>query len=278
MHLVVIAILCAISTITISSAYSQQEQANTPTLRDDSDFPYPVAQGHSGRSDLTAMAEIEACEKVSSLPANTSLDVQGHLHTGVGNITSVSEVSLAMEGNGRFRMDIRDSEGRERGMRMIGRSGRIIGGPASIHPPSIGEFGDPLMFPLALKSIVFGRNVALVDDGVVALGTERLHKITVTHFATPDKSRPATSMQPDQALVLYFDPTTHLLKKSAVVNHSLTDVALKYLQVTSYEAYKPVDAIMVPNRYVQTVAGQRVLVLDLTNIRLSQPHGEAYFK
>jgi hypothetical protein len=85
-------------------------------------------------------------------------------------------------------------------------------------------------------------------------------------------------MQPDQALVLYFDPTTHLLKKSAVVNHSLTDVALKYLQVTSYEAYKPVDAIMVPNRYVQTVAGQRVLVLDLTNIRLSQPHGEAYFK
>jgi hypothetical protein len=278
MHLAAIAMFCAIATVNIPSAYSQQEQANSSALEGDADLPYPVAQGQPGKSDPTAIAEIEACERASSLPAKRSLEIKGTLLTGKGNDTSGTEVSLVMEGEGQFRMDIRDSEGQERGMRMMGRTGRIIGGPPSIRPPALGEFGDPLMFSMALKSIASGSNVAIVDNGFVVVGSERLHGITVTHFVSSSANHLAKNMGPSQALALYFDPATHLLMKSVTVNHSLTDVTHQYLHVTSYEAYKQVDTIMVPTRYVQTVYGQRVMVLNATEVALSQPHGEAYFK
>jgi hypothetical protein len=85
-------------------------------------------------------------------------------------------------------------------------------------------------------------------------------------------------VQPGAAASLYFDPNAHLLLKSVVVNHSLTDAALQYLQVTSYEQYKQVSSIMTPSRITQTVNGQKVMVLDATDIGVSSQHDTVYFK
>lgn len=271
-----IPLLAAMGLAAALSVQGQQERAQLSAIANDSGFTAPMAQGEPGKTDQAAMAEIEACARASALPAKTSLEIKGTMLAANGG--REDQVMLVIEGEGQMRMDIRNSEGGQRGIRMIGRSGMIVGAAPTPRPVTVTEFGDPLMMAANLKSIAANPAAAVVDNGVLSVGGKRMHEVTVTQFPVVAARDSARRFMRGSALSLYFDPETHLLLKSVLVNRSLTNAALEYLQVTSYDDYKQAGSIMTPSRYVETVNGQQVMVLNATDVSLSSPHGIEYYR
>jgi hypothetical protein len=234
----------------------------------DSEYSEPVAEGKIGEKDAAAMAEIKQSVAAVALPEREGIDAHGLLTSGSAKSEQQFPASIAIENDGRFRMDVQKPGG-VFSIRLIGHDGRARRETGVTDTLNDIDFGNPLSMPSQLLEIANRKDAAVVDDGLVVIGDYRMHKVTVTLFH-PQLGDPV-------AASFYFDSVNHLLQKSALVNHSATSSSLKYLRVVTYGSYGMEKAVMFPHEYSETVNGQLIMTLKITSANLTSRRNDSYF-
>ncbi len=186
------------------------------------------------------------------------------------------DATLSMIGSDRFRLDAQTNKG-EMSIRISGRVGKIQGSGASSStiPPETAAIG---IFPFGLVRMAHfpGRETSLIDHGLIAEDGVELHRITV-QIASIGRD-PATKSRRTIPMDLYFDPTSHLLAKSASSGFIAEGHSARFLRVVTYSDYRKVGTSMVPFRYSESMDGQQYWVLQLSDVQLNPSFDATYFQ
>ncbi|WP_442300008.1 hypothetical protein [Terriglobus sp. 2YAB30_2] len=191
---------------------------------------------------------------------------------GSGLITYSSDqnsysATLTIIGSKRFRLDVQTPIG--------AFSSRINNRLGSIQQP------DGKMFPLAPEIAASGivqfelprladlqARSSVLDHGVTVIDGMSLHRVTIEQPLTPRKNI---------ATDLYFDPQTHLLVKTANAIRP-NGAQSELLRVITYGDYRPVDGVMIPFLYTQSLDGQKQWTIQLSEVQLNPNIQSNYFE
>jgi hypothetical protein len=249
-------------------------QSSSPAIFD-KDVPNPTVTEPFGQSDATALNEVVEHLKVVGSSPWSGLQATGQITYGVEDTTAYS-ATLSILGGTAFRLDGQTSKG-ELSIRINGGHGKIQEGDGHLYPllPSTAKSGI-VQFELPRLSNFPYPGTSLLDRGLVVIDGRSLHRITY-ETSTADASE---VVRKKNAVItdFYFDPTSHLLIKSA--NSILIDGALSanFLRVISYDDYRSVQGTMVPFRFTQTLNGQKQWTLQLSTVQLNPALETSFFE
>ncbi len=234
----------------------------------------PAATGVLDRKDTEALAEWS-----SHLGAVGSDPWKGM--QGTGKITYGSQeptaydASLTNLGGDSFRLDAKTSKG-EMSIRIHGHLGKTKNGDALTPLPSDSSAAGLFPFERARLNRYTGAGTSLVDHGLTLISGTELHRITLE---TPTLGRnPVTKSQETTATDFYFDPTSHLLVKTANSTLSTVGQRARFLTVITYDDYRRVGNSMIPFRYTETMDGQLYWTLQLSDVKLNPVLDATYFE
>jgi hypothetical protein len=184
---------------------------------------------------------------------------------------------MFLQGMDKFRLDIQTAEGT--------RTLLVRGATASVEHETKGHYSLPTT-AAALQIMAFARpaltdfsqpGLSLLDRGMVTVDGTALHRITLqTPFSR--KKADQSGHDVDLAMDLYFDPSSHLLVKSAAAVRLNDSRGQDYLRVTTYEDYRQVNGVLFPFGYHETLNGQREWTLDLKDIQLNSGTDSSIFQ
>ena len=108
-------------------------------------------------------------------------------------------------------------------------------------------------------------SASIFDRGIVAFGGAQLHRISFERASTG--TNPITKSPNTSVMDFYFDPTSHLLKASAVSVPIDRVHSAKVLLVVVYDDYRRVGDCMMPFRFTETMEGQPYRMLQLSDVQ-----------
>lgn len=239
-------------------------QSSSPAVFD-KDVPSPTITEPFGQWDAAALNEIVDHLKVVGTSPWSGFQGTGQILYGVEDPTTYSATLSILGGTG-FRLDGQTARG-ELSTRINGGHGKIQEGDGHLYPllPNTAQSGI-VQFELPRLANFPNPGTSLLDRGLVVIDGRSLHRITY-ETTTADASE---VVRKKNAVItdFYFDPTSHLLIKSA--NSIRIDGAgsADFLRVISYDDYRSVQGSMVPFRFTQTLNGQKQWTLQLTTVQL----------
>ena len=232
----------------------------------DKDIVIPDAKGPLGQRDSGASNELLGHLAVVGTSPWTGMVGTGQITYGTTDSTAYSATLSILGGTG-FRLDSQTSRG-ALSIRISGRHG-IIQEPDGRQFPILPDTAATGIFQFVQPRLpnIPGATGSLLDRGPIVVDSVSLHRVTIEspgagHDLVTGK---ATIIATD----LYFDPSTHLLVKSA--NSIGLDGAHNnhLLRVITYGDYRKVGNSMVPFLYTQTLDGQKQWTLQLTDVQLN---------
>jgi hypothetical protein len=252
--------------------FAQSTQRRHPgTL--DTDVPIPTPTGVLARYDSAAIAELKAHGAAVGAGSWTGMQATGSITFGT-DPTSYS-ATLTNLGSDKYRLDVQTDKGQE-SIRVDGHGARIqsANGKTSRLASDVALAG---IFPFELPRSADPHNprTAWLDRGLVSMGGLSLHRISF-ESGTLDTS-PGLKNEPTVVVDMYFDPTTHLLQKTASLLHLAPGHPATFLNITTYGDYRSVDGVLVPFRYTETVEGEPSRTLQLSNVALGPSLSSASF-
>lgn len=244
----------------------------------DRDVPLPAAAAPLGRYDSAALSEIVEHLKVVGTGPWTDLQGTGQITYPAGGSgdSEVDSAVLSVLGARNFRLDVTTPKG-IRSTRIAWHAGAILDtdGTKAFLPEATAAFGL-VEFPRVRAEDLSGGNASVIDDGFVTVNGQALHRISLVYPFIPVSARinpasqalPALKPATDLAVDLYFDPTSHLLIESAELIKLAGAGNQQFLRCTSYGDYRQVGGSLIPYRYIQSLNGETLWVLQLNEARL----------
>lgn len=240
----------------------------------DGDVPTPtLVQSPSLVPDATALEELQAYAK-----AVGSLAWQGMQASGTSlyaDRTDSLPTTLSMLPGHRVRLAVTTSAGDDVTV-VNGEHGymKSAGGKA-IKLPVNTTFGAFAPFDLPGLIALHSEGYAILDLGTVVLDGETLHRISIQ--ADLHNADGADSPDKRSAFDFYFDPATHLLKKSAVMVTIPGAGLHRFLRVLTYSSYQKSGLVLVPASLSETLDGRAIWSLQLTTIDSTTPPSPTNF-
>jgi hypothetical protein len=214
--------------------------------------------GTIGEQDASALQEITNYRTTVNAAAWTGLQATGTLTDILGN---TDQATLTILGSDNYRLDVTTPIG-QRSTRISGPSGASLGDDGkTFYMPPVTARGGLVAFPLLLVSTFPDPTATIVDRGQVQLDGRSLHRITIEEEVFPAQS----ALSPDDLNVtdLYFDPSSHLLIKSASFVQIDSSNRARYLIVVTYGNYQAFNGSLVPLDLAETMNGQIQWILQL---------------
>jgi hypothetical protein len=222
-----------------------------------------------GRVDAAALTEIQQFQKTIGIAQWTGMQASG-MFTENGQNALNATLSI-MHGHN-FRLDVTTPQG-IRSIRVSDSSGQIRDADGKRHflPKATAKNGL-LAFPRLLDNSFPGPHVTVLDQGITQIEGKPLHRITLAEPVFPGV---VTKQMNNMSLTdLYFDPSSHLLIKSAEYAQLDSKDSERYLIVITYGDYQNVQGSLIPLSYSQSLNGQPQWALQLNNPTL-QPVANA---
>ncbi len=240
----------------------------------DGDVLIPVPTGVIGQKDAAALTEL--ANDLAAVGTSPWGGMQGTGTITIAQDPTPYSATLSNLGGDCYRLDAQLTKG-AMSIRIHHRMGKIqdSDGTVSVLPP---ETASLELFPFALLRAPHfpSASASLLDHGLVSVGGAELHRITF-EFAGIGRN-PATKSTQTNAIDLYFDPTSHLLIKSATSIHLVGGRQTTFLSVVTYGDYRRVATSMVPFRYTETLQGQQYRTLQLSSVQLNPALSPTYFE
>lgn len=260
-------------TVIAAHAYAQDISSKSGE-RLDSNIPRPIATGVLGQYDEAAVREIQAhLAAVGSAPWS-GIQAQGQITYGPTDQTSYP-ATLSNMGFKDFRLDAQTGQG-QMSIRIHGRIGETRGDnvPSYTIPPETAKLG---LFPfeLARLSNFSSKSTSLLDRGYIAIEGVQYHRISVEIAGIGTNS--VTKTRRTIAVDLYFD-SNHSLIKSAVYALAPAAHGASFLHVVTYGDFRPVGSSTIPFQFTETVDGERLWVLQLTEAQTAPQLDKTYFQ
>ena len=251
---------CAFVLVLVSASQCQSTARYNPGLLDH-DVPIPAAVVKSGQIDPMALSEIAS--HLKAVGAGPWIGMQGTGTITWGNDATNYDATLTALGASRFRLDAQTVNGPMsiRIERNAGNIQRPDGTRAQLPPMTAASGLVQFEVPRLANLSVF----SLVDHGLVAVQGVQLHRITVSSKAS-------------NVIDMYFDPTSHLLVKTAtaIALGGMRNTSL--LRVVTYADYRAVGSSLIPFRYIETLGGQPQWTLQLSSAQTDPTLNEQYFQ
>lgn len=238
------------------------------------DIPLPSASGALGRADAGASAELIAHLKAVGLSPWTGMQGTGQIT--YGDDSAAYSATLTIVGSTEFRLDAGTQQG-QFSTRISGNYGEIqeADGRRTLILPNTAASGL-VQFQLLRQANFPNTKASLLDRGTVTVGNHPLHRLTY-EFPAVAATLP-TQKQQTIATDLYFDTATHLLVKSANTIRINGSGNHDFLREITYEDYRQVGSSMIPFRYTETLNGQKLWTLQLSDVQPSPDLQTTYFE
>lgn len=239
---------------------------------EDQTVPVPTLVGTLGQKDAAALQELIDYLKAVNIVKWQGMQASGTLIDGSGQS---ERATLTVLNGDNFRLDVETPHG-ERSTRISGTYGKTLeaDGKSYFLPATTAQAGL-LAFPKLLVSTFPRASTSFIDRGQVAIAGQSLHRITLEEPAISNGSTP--NLNEISVTDLYFDPTTHLLMKSASSVQLDSADREYYLIVLTYGDYGTVQGGLIPSRYSQSLNGQRQWTLQLNTPNLQPSVDSSYF-
>ena len=229
----------------------------------DSEIQVPVSdQKPLGYSDASALAELVAYTVAVGGSAWTGLTASGNI--SFGGATDTMPASLLMLPGNRVKLDVTKPEGHEitvyngvRGSITHADSKKTLLAPK-------GAASGLAPFDIPLNAAKAGLGFSIVDRGSTVVQDRVLHRISI-EVAIPQKDLFPYEKDNRSVVDLYFDPSTHLLVKTACMIPIPGSSLPVLLKIDSYSAYQRVGTLLLPTTIDETINGQPVSKLVLTS-------------
>lgn len=276
-----IMVLILVATLYFPSVrlYGQQNSLTQIHGNTDQGVVMPQAISTLGREDAAALQEIRAYQ--STVNAGSWSDMKG---TGKIRLNAVDSMGgnspksaiLQILGNHDYRLDIQMPKG-PRSIRQDGAYGAVQHEDGRVKPMDARDAVNELVaFPRLLDTAFPSAGTTVIDDGMAVVDGTSLHRISVEipmPGNLPDShGKPAMSVTD-----YYFDSQTHLLVKSANAMIGLNASPERYLRVITYGDYRAVNGLEIPFQYRETLNGQVLWTLQLSDVQLNQGLSQSDF-
>jgi hypothetical protein len=266
-------ILLILALLTPTASLGQATVRRNPG-RLDADIPVPTVTGAAVQQDSGAIAELTA--HIASVGSQIWGGMQGNGKITYGSADPTSyDATISNLGEDEFRLDAETKKGLE-SVRIDGEVGKVQGadGKISLIPSDIASLA---IFPFELPRLnrLSDTNVALRDRGLVSIGGVELHRITYESAVVGQIS--GTKSGKSAAIDMYFDPTTHLLVKTASLVCLARSRPVSFLSVVTYGDYRRVSGVLIPFLYSETLEGELSRTLQLSNVQLDPALSSTYF-
>lgn len=269
------AVLPLFLVLVLVSSLSGQDQSTRIYGPEDQEIPTPQFVPLTGNKDATAIQTIQGFLTAVSATAWSGIQATGTFTNGGDPQAAPEPATLTIAGGDDFRLDVKTPSG-TRSIRLYGRFEEVQepdGTKRSI--PYLDAEAGLLAFPKLLASEFSSASATAVDDGMITISGKSLHRITIEQPLNPSAARPTSDNT--SVLDLYFDPTSHLLGKSAAsVPISWSDRD-RYLEVTTYANYRTSNGILIPLTCSRTLNGQPEWTLQLNSVSPLPSLASSYF-
>jgi hypothetical protein len=200
---------------------------------------------------------------------------------GVGTVTYGTDTAhsfpatLTNIATNKFRLDTQLSDGAI-SVRILGFIGaqqdKRYSGPIPIDTALMGIFP----FEKVRQTSYPPTATSIIDHGIVTIDAAQLRRITIEYGSVGYNT--ISHARRTVAIDFYFDPTTHLLAKSATSAVLPDGHTVGLFFVVSYSDYRLVGKTLVPFCYRETVEGQPNRTLQLTDVQLDPTLASTYFQ
>lgn len=239
----------------------------------DADVPIPASTGILDQQEAGALAELAGHQTAVGSSTWSGMQATGTI-IYAGQNSPAYAATFSSLGSDMYRPDLQTSKG-QTSTRIHGLMGKMQGGDMQVSPmdPNAALAG---LFPFALLRSTEFQATTLIDHGLTNIGGVELHRITLERASLGNN--PVTKARNTLATDFYFDPTSHLLVKSAAFAPTDSNTRSRSLTVVTYGDYRTVGSSLVPFRYTETIAGQAALTLQLSNVQLNPALNSTYFE
>ena len=265
----------------LSSALALQAQTDPTRIYGplDRDVQTPVATGRFGQVDAAASSEVSLYQSVIGSSAWQGMSGTGQITYPGAN--APEDATFTIQNADSFRLDVTTPKGIQ-SVRINGTYGAVrdADGSMRFYMPTSAMQGL-VGFPLFLKASFPNQATSIFDKGLMTVEGTPLHRITVERPVSaaypPAASMPMREkLQQDVVTDFYFDPSTHLLRKS-VATIQVPGAKDKLLECVTYDDYRRVDGEMVAFRYRKTLNGQSQWTLQLNQVQPTPNQPQSYF-
>jgi hypothetical protein len=241
----------------------------------DSDVQMPTRTGTLGRVDAAALEEVVEHLKVVGVAPWTEMQGKGALTYPSADLGPFNATLSILNGDS-FRLDVETSQGL-RSTRIQGSTGAIqdADGKSQPIPAETASIGLVQFQLLRLPSFP-DPSLSLLDRGIRQIDGKSLHLVTV-ESPLPKTASPIGLAYSTTATDLYFDPSTHLLIKSATVIRITGARNQDFLRVISYSDYQKIGETLIPFHYQESLSGQPQWTLQLTEANFETTLKPSFF-
>ena len=236
----------------------------------------PQVASATGQQDSAALQAVRAYQSAVGLVAWNDMQGFGSMVSTTGNSDAARNVVLYLGKHGKTRLDTQMPQG-ERSVRMLGAYGVIQRENGSTEAIDSRNALDGLVaYPLLDDPNFPDASLTLIDQGNVTVDGVSLHRVSVAS-PWPGTGGSPNGNPPMSVVDFYFNPTTHLLIKSASSILNNPRASEPNLQVISYADYQPVDGMLIPFQCSETLNGQQMWTLQLNQVKLNNGFSDSDF-
>jgi hypothetical protein len=267
--------------LTILPLHGQQNPFTQVVGNTDQGVVLPPDFPLAPRQDAGALAVIQAYRGTIGLGAWIDMQGKGELTSTAKDSTgnyAPENATFWIRGHHGYRLDIQKPEGMS-SLRMDGAYGAVQHADGKLNPMDARDAVAGLVaFPMLMETNFPAANVILIDEGMATVDGAALHRITIER-PWPGDSVDGNGNPLSTVTDLYFNPKTHLLMKSANGVFGTRPSPEQMLQVITYGSYRAVNGVQLPSLYRETLNGQILWTLQLSQIKLNQglPQSDFHF-
>lgn len=263
----------------LASAQTAKPSTIRPAVDQGVAFP-PLQPLLTVRQDPTALAIVRSYQKAVGNAAWADMEATGEMIPEAlrsAGETPGQDATLWISGQQRYRVDVQTPKGAI-SIRMDGVYGAMQPPGGHIIPMDARDAVTGLVaFPQFEGAAFPAGNASLIDRGTVPVDGTKLQRVTaeVPWMDSAAKDQPQSGVSITD---LYFDPTTHLLIKSANVLQGTDPGLSRDIKVITYGDYRTVDGVQIPFLLSESLNGKRIWTLHLSRVQFRRGMSEVNFR
>lgn len=238
----------------------------------------PLTSVQPGRKDAAALQELVNYVKVVGFTDWKSASGRGKMVRRSSDQDQTYLADMYILGVDSIRLDVHTDKGVE-SLTYARRLGQMISADGQKSSISTSAARNGLTTFLSIRTIELlqADATSIIDGGMFSIDSRSMHRISIAFPVYPLAHNPV--FKKDQTIIdCYFDPQSHLLIKTAVWISENNSGPKTLLEITSFGDYRNVGGIMIPFAFQQTINGQKLWSLQLTDVRRDSGVDQSLFQ
>lgn len=241
---------------------------------EDSSVPQPLRVIPSGHKDPAAMALISHHLQLTGSLLNVAVHAWGNIDIDRGARASTGTVDMYFANANKFRMDVKTPD-TTYSIRLTDSRAAIQRESESVRqlPASEATFGILPALKLT-QDLLSNQETSIMDEGTINVAGVELHRVAIS---VPTVSKANGGQGASEIVDLYFDPSTGVLSKTVRCQSQFKSLhGSPNVVIDTYSSFTTVGSVSIPAKISESVNGQHLWTMSLSNITIANPQADVF--